>query len=345
MVKLDPNAGQDTEAHEVDFEQELPPDEAEVTGEATQQSEPVNEGPTEPSEQEQADLEAAGVNTDEVNETKARKREHKLLMKDLKEYGTLYGGGKTSMINLAERVVESAMKKAISPADAGNVYDTFKKAAEAKATMDTGDVIPDAAAEENAPIATNEESYKAQVRKIEDFIALGNTFDDSEDGASDLIRRARNIHIKLLEGNRETVKKGSTYTILTGIAAAHVGRQAKRKVSQGPMTDDEIHKHLWVEPKPENQPADEWSKVEQALAAANSAQRGGRGENPRPAITADTLAGKHLQEAIESLRQCLGEGAPERLQKMEAAEAEAQRLKDQAAADKAAKKASKKKAA
>lgn len=328
-VQLDPNAGQD-----VDVEFEADPN-AELQDSPTHESEENGDEATEaaPTQQEQDDLEAAGVNIDEAAENKARKREHKALMKDVKEYGTLYGGGKTSMINLAERLVEGAQKKAVTADDAQFIYDTFKKAADAKATTPEG-VIEDAAVQDNAPIVDNEESYKAQIAKIENFITLGNTFDEEGAGAVDLIRRAKSIHFELLKGNRETLKKGSTYTILCGVAATHVGKYAKRKVSQGPMTDEELRDWLWVAPKPEADPADEWKKVEDALNAAKAAKRGGRGENRRAPITSDTLAGQHLDNAIHELRECLHHGAPNRLQKIEAEEAEAQRKADDAEAKK-----------
>ena len=329
-VQLDPNAGQDTD---VEFEADPNGELSETTPESGDES-PDSDPGTTPEEQDA--LDAAGVNVNEADDAKTRKREFNLLKKDVRDYGTLYGGGKTSMINLAERIVEAAQKKAVTPADASNMYDIFKKAADAKSTTTEG-VVPDEAAVENAPIVDKTESYDTQVRKIKDFITLGNTFDDDEMGAVDLIKRAKAIHFELLKADRTTLKKGSTYTILCGVAAAHVGAQAKRKVSQGPMTDDEIRKYLFV-PKPADVgPADEWKKVQDALNSASAAKKGGRGEGARQPITSDTLAGQHLDRAIEALRECLGAGAPERLAAIEAEEAEAQRAIDEAAAKKAAK--------
>ena len=323
MPKLDQNAGNETEP---DFEDNQEP-EAVVEAPADSQSSTT---PMSPEEQEEHDAEAAGVNIDEKAEKKIRNTELKALKKDLKELGTLYGGGKTSMINVAERVTQAAMKKAVSLADAENIYDLFHNAAEAKATIDDAGVVPDAAVEEKPLSKDAAENKKQQVRKFEQFIELGNKFDET---AEDLIRRARNIHLKALAGNRDTVKPGSTYTILVAIARAN----KTRKESQGVMSDQEINDYLYVAPKPENAQADEWKKVEQAIDAVQAALRGGRGDNARAPIEAHTVPGQHLLRALEELRQALGAGAPERLDALDKAESDRAQKLDEANALKATK--------
>ena len=320
-VKLDNVGEAPAEDTEVTFEDFSNPEDAEVGtpvakeyGDAAEDASPTQESVAEPSDEE---LEAGGVNINEKDAQKKKRAEHKALMGDLKKLGEAHGAGKTSMIGLAERVTQAAMKDAIAPDDAGMIYDKFREAANNRGQLEDAGIIPDAAVMERAPIQTNDESRQAQVSKLRNFIELGVRFDET---AYDLVRRARNIHIGLLAGDRLTLQKGSTYTILTGVASAN----AKRKVSQGVMTDAEIHQHLF-RPAPADKPKDGVAKLEDALLAVQAAKKGSRSaDNPRPAID-----NPRLDTIIGELRQAIGEEDPARLQKIldEEAKAEAERIR------------------
>lgn len=270
--------------------------------------------------QTEADLEAAGVNIDEAQEEKVRAREKRALMTAVKQYGGLYGGGKTAMINLAERVTEAAMKKAIDGSNVEEIYKAYKEAADKKGQLDDAGIIPDTATMEKAPVQTNEDSYKSQLSKLGHFVTLGNKFDED---AGDFVRRVRNIHIKLLEGDRSTLKVGSTYSIMSQLASVcH-----KRNVTQGVMTDSEIHDWLYV-PKVENAPVTGPKKILDALIAAESAKKGGKER--------EGIDNVHLDAAILELQQALGEVGKELLDAHVAekakAEADAQAKADAKAA-------------
>lgn len=296
-----------------------------IEDEANSESETVETSPSaDEAAQTEADLEAAGVNIDEAQEEKVRAREKRALMSAVKQYGGLYGGGKTAMINLAERVTEAAMKKAIDGSNTKEIYDAYKEAADKKGQLDDAGIIPDTATMEKAPVQTNEDSYKSQLSKLGHFITLGNKFDED---AGDFVRRVRNIHIKLLEGDRSTLKVGSTYSIMSQLASVN----HKRNVTQGVMTDDEIHDWLYV-PKVENAPVTGPKKILDALIAAESAKKGSNsGAHPREGI--DNV---HLDAAILELQQALGEVGKELLDAHVAeqakAEAEAQAKADAKAA-------------
>ena len=317
-------ATEDANDAEVTFEDFSNPE-----NEVTQESEPTPEEQA----QEQEDLEAAGVNVSEAETAKNTRNEQRALYKDVKALGEAHGAGKTSMIGLAERVTQSAMKRAIAPDDAGAIYDKFRDAAEKRGQLDDTGVIPDAAVMENAPIQTSEDSRKAQISKLRNFIELGNKFDET---AYDLIRRARNIHLELLGKDRTTLKKGSTYTILVSVA----NKNKERKASLGVMTDEEIHTHLYV-PAPVEQPKDGIAKLEQALQAVQAAKKGSTGDKGR-----EPISNPRLDVIIGELRQAIGEEDPARLEAIEADEQaeEAERVrkedeKAQRAKDRAAKKA------
>ena len=319
------NVGEDNEVVFEDFSQpetttdengEAPENEAA----ATQQSEAADPSPTEePTDEE---LEAAGVNISEKEAQRAKRIETTALMKDVRKLGAAHGGGKTSMIGLAQRITQSAMKRAIAPDDAGGIYDEFREAADTKAELPDVGIVPDTAVSENAPIESNEDSRQAQISKLRNFIELGNKFDET---AGDLVRRGLNTHIKLLAGDRKTLMKGSTYTILVSLAGAN----AKRKNSQGVMTDDEIEKHLYRAPTPEK-PKDGVAKLEQALAAVQAAKKG--------ASEREAILNPRLDTIIGELRQAIGEEDPQRLAAIEAEEkaAEEERIrKEDAKAERA----------
>lgn len=308
------------EVNENENENEVVFEDQSQDGEVTHES---NTGLDAEDAQTEADMEAAGVNVSEQDEEKARKRQYRLLIKDVGAIGTAYGAGKTSMISLAERVTEAAMKKAVYPDDAEALYDKFKESADAKATMDDAGIVPDAATAEKPDSKSEEQSRASQLSKLKSFIKLGNKFNDD---AGDLIRRARNIHLDLLKGDRKGVKKGSTYSILTAIAGANEKRNVK---TQNVMTDSEIHEYLAV-PVKDDTPADGPKKLLDALLAARAARNGSRDGSRAP------IENAHLDTAINELQAALGEVAPDVLANHEAEEAAKQAKRDKRADKQAA---------
>jgi hypothetical protein len=253
------------------------------------------------------ELANVGVNISDADTDKLKARSKREFLRDIDKIGMAYGAGKTSMISLAERTTEAAMDHQIGVDDAEEVYNRFRKNADAKATIDEAGLVPDEAIEDKVASAPQ------QVSKLRNFIRLGNKMDTD---ASDVIRRARNIHIGLLGSgvDRKGVKKGSTYTILVAVAREQLD---KARAGQ-PMTDEDLRKFMSVEVA-ETGPKDGAAKVLAALNAATAARDGSENRAPvdHPALDA----------AIDNLRQTLGEIAPDRLQALddEAAQAELDR--------------------
>ena len=169
---------------------------------------------------EEPEEELSNVSASEQEKTLVR--EKRALLKDVGNIGAAYGAGKTSMISLAERVTEAAMSGSINPKDAEDIYNRFKEKADAKATLDDLAVpVSDAATSEKPAQVDDDKSKKQQLSKLRSFIKLGNEYE--EDGL-DIVRRARNIHLRMLEGDRKAVMPGSTYTILVAVATQSSAR-------------------------------------------------------------------------------------------------------------------------
>jgi hypothetical protein len=307
-------------------------DAAQGDAEVTQESN-TGEGATDgDTAQDQADQEAAGVNATAKDDEAARKRGYRALLKDVGVTGADYGAGKTSMIRLAEVVTEGAMHDIVSPEHADEIYDKFRAAADAKGTIEDAGLVPDEATMEHAPPVNGDDKSRAQqLSKLRGFIKLGNKFTDD---AGDIIRRARNIHLGLLAGDRKTLKPGSTYTWLYGVAAAQLKHATTTKTTHV-FTDEEITA-LMSQPAKEENVKEGADKLLDAIIAAKAAQNGSADRAPVPS---DELAA-----AIDYLQQALAAVDPEKLNEYEAklaeaadkkAEAEAKRA--EAAAAKAAK--------
>ena len=270
---------------------------------------------------------------------RAKRREKNALLREVGKIGEQYGAGKTSMISLAEAVVEAAQAKTIGPNDADEIYQRFKKGADAKAVLDDAGIIPDEATVEKSAIVTEDKSKVQQTSKLRTFIKLGNQY---EDDASDLIRRARNAHLEMLKGDRKLVMAGSTYTVLNGVAAQHIGEKGKTR-NNTIMDDGELRDFMSVEPR-DTKVKDSAAKLLDALVTAEAARRG---SDERAAITSS-----HLDDAIESMRMAFGDiEHGEGLKTLDEYDAKiAKREKDaadkaQAKADKEAEKAAKANAA
>lgn len=237
----------------------------------------------------------AGDNEPDVDDEKSRNKARRALNKEIKAIGEAYGAGKTSMIALAEAVTEAAANNTISPENAGEIYDLFRKNADAKATMDDIGLVPDEAIMEKAPAETTDKSRAQQVSKVGAFIKLGNKFDETAVG---LIRRARNMHLQLLAGDRKTLKPGSTYTTLYAVATAQMKKENLKPPR--PLTDEDLAAIMTQEPKPEPKEKTGADKIVEAIKAIRQAQNGN--ETGRAPVES-----AHLDDALNSLRAALGE--------------------------------------
>lgn len=283
-----------------------------------------------PDDETESDLEATGTNMSEAEQKRYAAKQLRQLMAAVKEFGTLHGGGKTSMIALAEKVTEAAAMGVIDASNAEEIYDKFRAAADAKAQLPEAGVVPDAAALDRAPVQSSDQSRKSQLSKLKAFINLGVKYPKE---AVDLMRVARNVHIELLNGDRESLRAGSTYTIMTSIAQQHAARAQRA----GVMSEQDIRDYLYKEPPAQVGPKDGPGKLLDALIAAKAAKKGGKDRDP--------IENEHLDAAIDELAAALGDVARDRLDAhlAEEEQAEADRIaKEDEKAEKARLRAEKK---
>ena len=304
-------------------------------------------------EQDIADQEAAGVVADKPTRpaaiphapanggnnprTVSPKTQFNNLKSKVLGLGKIHGGSKTSMIALAEAVVEAAQDGAITPEQTSEVYDKFKEGVSKASSYEDAGEVPDAAAMGAAPA----KSLEQQLSKLRQFVYLGNKY---ESDALDLIRKARNMHIELLRTANENaeakkgIKPGSTYAILVDVARLQLKRQ-KEAVEAGKkpgatkhtglapvLSDDDLRSVMTQEVI---EPVDKTGE-DYLLDTLNKAKATYRGSDKRNAITSD-----ELNNAIEWLRQALAKAAPDLLAKADADEQAAAQAKQDAAAEKA----------
>jgi hypothetical protein len=304
-------------------------------------------------EQDLADQEAAGVADkptrpasngaapaagDNKRENVSPKMQYNALKRTVLALGAQHGAGKTSMIALAEAVVEAAQDGAINDQQVPEIYDKFREGVTAKSTYEDAGVVPDEAAMERIP--TTDKSRDQQLSKLRQFVYLGNKY---ETDALDVIRKARNMHIDLLRQAaasteaKSGVKPGSTYSILVDVARAQLKKQ-KEAIEAGRksgvkhtglapvLTTDELNDLMTVEVK-ETAPMTGEEKLLAAYITAKAAEKGGKERNPVPS--------DELSNAIQWLRAALAVTAPELLKEHEDSIAQAAADKQQAEADKA----------
>jgi hypothetical protein len=211
-------------------------------------------------------------------------------------------------------VTEAAMSGSINPKDAEDIYNRFKEKADAKATLDDLTTpVPDAATADKPAALDDVKSKKQQLSKLRSFIKLGNEY---EDDGLDIVRRARNIHLRMLEGDRKAVMQGSTYTILVSVASHQV------KDGKGvPMTDDEIEDFLGVDAR-ETTPPDGMKKLEDALNSAKAARKGSTTRAP--------IDSEHLDRAIQALREAIAD-QPDGEERLKAIDEKANKQEEKAA--------------
>ena len=308
------------------------------------------EGDAGESEQDAADREAAGIpdkptrpaaNGSNAPKDASPRMQLNALKRTVMGLGAQHGAGKTSMIALAEAVVEAAQDNILTPDLVGDIYDKFREGVTAKSSYEDAGVVPDEAAMERIGNVDQDKSREQQLSKLRQFIHLGNKYDSD---ALDLIRKARNMHIELLRqalgsaDAKKGVKPGSTYSILVDVARAQLKKQkdaieagkkpgATKHTGLAPLLDDKELSALMTQPVKDTQPMTGEEKLLAAYLTALAAEKGGTNRNPVPS--------DELSNAIQWLRQALAVTAPDLLQEHEDSIAQSEKDK----ADKEAAKA------
>ena len=246
------------------------------------------------------------------------------MMREVAVAGADFGAGKTSMIRLAEIVTEAAMNGIISVEHAEEIYDKFRAEADKKGTIDEAGLVPDEALMENPSASKGDDKSKAQqLSKLRAFIKLGNKFDTD---ASDIVRRARNMHLGLLAGDRKTLKPGSTYNVLYAVATAQMKHATSTKTMHV-FTDDELSAIMSDDAKADRPDPTGADKILDALKSAVSARKGTAERAPAPS--------EELDNAIQWLEQALAATNPELLSEYEKSVEEAEQKKAEAEAKRA----------
>lgn len=258
------------------------------------------------------------------------------LKSDVFKLGALHGGGKTSMIALAEAVTEAAQDGVITVEKVPEIYEKFKAGATKASTYEDAGEVSDEAALGAAPA----KSIEQQLSKLRQFVILGNRY---ESDALDLVRKARNMHIELLRaanGDAEVkkgIKPGSTYSVLVDVARAQLGKHKKmveankaagiKSTSLAPLlTNDEMRTIMTQEVI---EPVDKTGE-DYLLDTLIKAKATAKGSDKRNAITCE-----ELDNAISWLRAALAKVAPDMLAKHESDIAAAEQARVDAAAAKA----------
>jgi hypothetical protein len=307
-------------------------------------------------EQDKADQEAAGVaplptrptahaqsqgNGSNAPRAVSVKAAYNALKSKVQGLGKTLGGGKTSMIALAEAVTEAAQDGTITSEQVGEIYDQFKAGVTKGSTYADAGEVSDDAAMGMAPA----KSIEQQLSKLRQFIYLGGKY---ETDALDLIMKARNMHIEMLRAAnnggtdkekaelKKGIKPGSTYSVLVDVARAQLkknkdaldaAKAAKTTHTLAPvLTDAELRALMTQEViDPVDKTGEDY--LLDTLIKAKATQRG---SNTRNQITVE-----ELQYAIDYLRLALGKVAKNLLDEYDAKEAAAEQAKADAAAAKA----------
>jgi hypothetical protein len=311
----------------------------------------AGEGEAEPdpsegeSEADVRDQEAAGVIPDKPtrpaatsqgngsNQQRAQssKSQYTQLKKKVQALGELHGGGKTSMIALAETVTEAAQDGSITVEQVPEIYDRFKAGVTKASTYEDAGEVSDEAAMGMAPA----KSIEQQLSKLRRFVELGIKYDVD---ALDLVRKARNMHIDLLRtanGDAEVkkgIKPGSTYSVLVDVArqqlkkhrdAVDAGKKSGVKhTGLAPLlTDEELRAIMTQEVK---EPVDKTGE-DKLLDTLILAKATYKGSDKRNAITVI-----ELEHAINWLRQALAKVAPDMLSAHDKEEQDAHEAREKA---------------
>jgi hypothetical protein len=303
-------------------------------GEPTQEEGPdvatITDKPTRPA----ANPQGNGSNAPRAVSSKTA---YNTLKKKVQDLGEQLGGGKTSMIKLAEIVTEYAQDGTITVEQVPEIYDRFKAGASKGSTMiEVGEVSDDAAMG-----MVSAKSIDQQLSKLRQFVILGGKY---ESDALDLVYKARNMHIELLRAANATsnekekaelkkgIKPGSTYSVLVDVARAQLKKQ-KEAVEAGKksgvkhtglaplLSDNELRDLMTQEVK---EPVDKTGE-DYLLDTLIKARATAKGSDKRNAITC-----VELDNAIEWLRAAMGVVAPDMLAEYDAEEAKAVQAKEAA---------------
>ena len=326
----------------------------EVGGFAPGVAEQITQGSND-TEQDIADQHAAGVGAaapkaNGSNNPPAAMSVNKLyaaLKTRVLKLGAQHGAGKTSMIGLAEEVTEAAAGGFITIEQVEDIYDKFREGVIAKSEYSDAGIVPDEATLERLPNEDPDKSRAQQLSKLRSFVKLG-SHDGYRDDAVDLMRRARNTHIELLrQGDRKTLKQGSTYTIMVSIATAQLKAQdeavkaakAAGQKTQGVfapvLTDADLARLMSVEAK-EDRILTGADKILNAIKEASAARDGGKDRNPVPSDALDNAI-NWLKQALASEDPAMLDDYHKALDDAEQKRIDAETRREEAAAEKARK--------
>ena len=289
--------GNEEPENEVVFEDQSNPDPgAEVEADMGNQHDELANAPevtpeSEAPPAEEPEVDTSNIDTSNISEAeekKTRNRQKRALLNKVRDIGTAFGAGKTSMIELAAEVTEAAVNRTINESDAEELYKEFRKTADKRATTDAG-IIPD----EDVGIS----STPQQVSKLRTFIKLGSAFDEGVD----IVQRAIAVHLTARQANPDAVMKGSTYTVLGSI----VKEQFADKYAGVPMTDEQMGAHIAREVG-DKAPPDGAKKIRQALDLAEAARKGSSSDKNYRA----PVESPNLDDAIDALYRALGDASP-----------------------------------
>jgi len=137
-------------------------------------------------EMDVADQEAAGVapvptrptahaaaQNGNAQRSASPKAQYNALKTKVRSLGQLHGGGKTSMIALAEAVTEAAQDGAITDKHVPEIYDQFKAGVTKGSNYEDAGEVTDEAAMGQAPA----KSIEQQLSKLRQFVILGGKYE------------------------------------------------------------------------------------------------------------------------------------------------------------------------
>ena len=243
---------------------------------------------------EEGVTETGNVTADELARNKAK------FLGEVGRIGQQDGLGKKAILNFAATIVEGAMELAIVEKDAERFYKKFRDASDKKATLASGVT--------SAPPA-DAKSIKQQASKMLPLIKLGHAFRDEDAKATDIVRRATELHLQLMASPEEKklLKLKSTYPAILSIAVAQLDE--KKGFRGVPMTEDQMRSVMQGDEKVK-------TGADYVLAAIKAAESAAKGkavsdsDEGREPIEHDALV-----DAIQSLHTVLGDIDPDLLNK------------------------------
>jgi hypothetical protein len=237
--------------------------------------------------------ETGNVTADELARNKSK------FLVEVGKIGQQDGQGKKAILNFAETIVEGAMELAIVEKDAERFYKKFRDASDKKAQLDGGVTM--------AP-AADAKSIKQQAAKMLPLIKLGHAFRDEDAKATDIVRRARNLHLQLMASpdEKKLLKLKSTYPAILSVAVAQLDE--KKGFRGVPMTEDQMRSVMQGERR--SRPARIMCWPHQSCRERSQGKAVSDDSEGREPIEHDGLV-----EGIQSLHAVLGDIDPDMLNK------------------------------